>query len=205
MPKFYPAAVNRSFATLGVPYRRGPCVPMAAAVSPGLCLGFSMAWIRRLREGKPMSYVPSEVEAAIGQCCYVFEYGARGQPWPEGVSFEMFSPGLAIKMPGLLRHCERLNLTPIDWGEQSGHTISYLLHAGHRPHLLRTFLLVAASHAVALARKNDCIALFDPSTGIVTLDAEDAFADGRLARCLNGLPEDSPHRGIGVLELRSRR
>ncbi|WP_454734386.1 hypothetical protein [Cupriavidus pauculus] len=205
MPKFYPAAVNRSYATLGVPYRRGTCVPMAAAVSAGLCFGFSTAWIRRLREGKPMSYVPNEVEAAIGQYCYVFEYGARGQPWPEGVSFDVFSPGLAIKMPGLLRHCERLNLTPVDWGEQSGHGISYLLQSGHRPHLLRTFLLVAASHAVALARKNDCIALFDPNTGIVSLDAEDAFVDGRLARCLNGLSGNSSHRGIGVLELRSRR
>lgn len=205
MPNFYPAAVNRTFATLGVPYRRGTCVPMEPVASPGMCFGFSMAWIRRLREGKPMSYVPNEVEAAIGQCCYVFEYGARDQPWPEGVSFDMFTPAFAIKMPGLLRHCERLNLTPLDLGELSGHAISYVLQAGHRPHRLRTFLLVAASHAVALARKDDCVALFDSNTGIVTLDAEDAFLEGELARRLNGLPGNSPNRGIGVLELRSRR
>jgi len=201
MFKLTPANRNNPHIFFGQMYYAGTSMPANYATEPGICMGLALAWVRNLHAGRPLTYLPSETEGAIGHFMCEFGFGMGGPDF-DAAAYDPCKPGAALQHPAVLHHCRRLGLKTIYRGVFPSFQLVRRLAATHKPAVLRTFLLSANRHATALALQGKYLALFNPNRGVALYAAQAALHGADLIRGLDELVRHAEGVGFGVLELR---
>ncbi|MNJ24798.1 hypothetical protein D3C77_192270 [compost metagenome] len=210
MPQFLPAPVNTAMHT-GQHYSRRTLLPGKHVYKGGICLGFTLAWLKHVQTGRKWMSTPTQMEAMLLQQLYCIGISTRDQArnnWDTEQEEAAFiektrsqSPRLWVQDPRLLHCCQLQGFQPRYLGEWNAYRILAHLN-GLRASDISTFVLCSAGHALGLAIREEAVALFDANTGVTLFSAKEAIDSVQLMHHLNRYLRVAPFPGFGVLHLK---
>lgn len=203
MPQYIRIAMSQLSPGLGQHYCATTLAPGTRVLSGGLCMGWTLSWIRRLHLGHSICNEPSPVEAALLQSAYQFGNQTRLATAPPGEQLERRAISQAIwlfqtiRMLGLVAR-PPLRLTPMALMQCFAVQCDAAIAAP-----LKTFLVIVGRHALGLAICDGTIAVFDSNIGIARFQQRDAADVDTLTDLLERIAQCYEAEVFTVVELKS--
>ncbi|MNJ24800.1 hypothetical protein D3C77_192290 [compost metagenome] len=209
MARFIAANINDSMYC-GQHYAKRSLRPGKNVYEPGLCFGFSLAWLKGIQVGHSWARLPARMDAMLVQHIYVYSNSTRSRArkhWNKEEESDLFDeeirnrpPGASMQTPELIRCCQLYGFMPRYMGERRARDISNLL--GELPaRATRTYLLAAEGHAIGLALRGGVIGVFDANEGITVFKVAETLRGARLVPLLNQQLVGATYPFFGISEL----
>jgi hypothetical protein len=215
---FVPRFIQNGYAdpmSFGQHYKKRTLEPGKRVHTPGLCLGITLSWIRKvhIHQNFEFSQIQNEGLPFEGMFMqYIAEHGYSTRSKAEIIDEQAYEaeirsyalsvrPSQMLKRTNILSGLGRLGFIHEQKGDMVVFDIVNDLGSRKSRNGVVTYLLLGVDHAQALAVDTEGVAFFDPEYGTLIYTRDEAFRNHKLAGALRENISGSTYPGFCVIKV----